>query len=131
MQQNTINSKVKAEFFFCADKLDFNIVNCLMGITATRIRTSESFRIKEFAKDYWCLSTEYEASEDISIQLNKIFVTISTKKNAIKNICEQYDSSCAFLVVVEYNDIFPTVHIGRDFVKFAAEIDAEIGITFN
>jgi len=131
LQQDIISSAVKVEFFFHAIKLDFSVINSRMGIVATETRTKESFAFKEFAEDYWILSTGYEVSEDINVQLSKIMEMISKKKQTIKNICKQYDAKCEFLFVIkDYFDVVPAVYFEKDFLEFVVEIQAEFGIDF-
>ena len=127
MQQYDIYSMVKVDFVFIADKLDFDTIDCLMGITATKKGIGDSFNANDFTKDYWCLSTGYEPSQGIIIQLDKIYNAISNKKSAINSICKQYNAICAFYIIVEdcYNYV-PPASYESDFLKFAAAINAEI-----
>lgn len=97
MQHDT-DSKVKAEFYFLSEKLDFSDIDYLMGTPATSKRRKESFVYEEYAKDYWMLFTDYEVSEDINVQLNKL-LNMLPDKNTINNICSQYNAECGFLIV--------------------------------
>jgi len=131
LQQDIINNKVKAEFYFFSDKLDFSIIDKLMGIKATKKRFKETFPIKDFAADYWILSTKLEMSDDINIQLEKIYNMLPNEK-VINKIREQFDAGCGFRVVIENNtpDILPAISFERYFVKYAALIDADISVGF-
>ena len=131
MPQDITDNKVKAEFYLHSDKLDFSDVDNLMGITATSKRSKNTFIFEEFAKDYWMLFTDYEVSENINVQLEKILNKLPDKK-IIRTICKKYNAECGFLIVVERgkNDILPGIYYEKEFIKFAAYIGAEIDMDF-
>ena len=131
MQQDTINSRVRVDFYFCSNKLDFDSIDYSMGIVATKKTPKEKFAIEEFAKDYWILSTGYEESEDINIQLSKIVEVLSYKTDVIKEVCHRYDAECGFCIVTElHEDIIPAIYFEREFLKFVTDVHAEINVDF-
>ena len=131
MQRDTISNRVYVKFYFFADKLDFSIIDKLMGIKATKKRFKENFPIKDFAADYWILLTEPEISDDIDIQIEKMYNMLPDEK-VINQIREQFDAECGFRVVIENStpDILPAISFERYFVKYAALIDADISVGF-
>lgn len=131
LEQDIINNMVMVDFYFYSESLKFSYIDGLMGIVATEKRKKESFSIKEFAKDYWILSTGYQNSDDINSQLNKIMSLISSKKVAINSICQQCNAMCGFCIVIKrHNDIIPAVYYEREFIKFLADINADINMDF-
>lgn len=131
MQPDITNNLIMAEFYISAKKLDFEQINSLMDICASYIRKSESFKFKEFAKDEWCISTNYIECEDINTPLNLLEKQISNKREIINMINQAYSAECGFVIVVKItSDILPAIYYEREFIKLASEINASINMDF-
>ena len=131
MKQTIIDHRVKAKFYLSSPKLDFEMVDRLMGINATRIMLKEDIRVPEYAEDLWILETDYEISNNINGQLEKLYRTLP-ERNVIKNVCRQFNAECKFSIVIKMGkyDNLPGIYYEREFIKFAGDIDAEIDVDF-
>lgn len=120
------------EFYICAKKLEFDEINSRLEIFNSSIREGSSFSIKEFAKDYWSINTGYEISADINIQIQKVYDRIVNKVTAINKIRENYNAETGFVITVknERNTSLPAIYYEHDFIKFAANIGADINMDF-
>ena len=133
MSQDAINSYVSAGFYIFSDKLDFDEVNSLMSVANSSIRTRDSFCIDEFAKDYWNIDIESEPSEDINCQLNKLLILLDNKRELINAIRKKFNAECGFVIVITLKDkdiSFPAIYYEKEFVTFAASIEASINMDF-
>lgn len=132
MQQDIINSLVRAEFVIYGDELDFNEINAMMNIFNSTTRKSSDFPIREYAQDEWYIRTEYESSEDINIQIDKICDLIENKLETINRIKKRFNAQCKMIIVVkqENSDLIPAIYFETDFIKMLASIDADLDVDF-
>lgn len=120
------------EFYICAPKLEFEKINSIFDITEYKIRDRNSFDVKEFAKDYWSIDTGYEQSEDINVQIKKIYDKIKAKSKEINKIKDLACGEVGFVITVkqENEGVLPAIYYESEFVKFAATIGADINMDF-
>ena len=133
MQQDIIiNNYVLAEFYICAQELDFEKINSLLNISKYKIKTKDSFLLKDFSKDYWSFDTGYEESEDINIQLNTIYDEIRHKYIEINKLKKLFDAETGFVITIkqEKEGLLPAVYFEKEFIQFAASIGADINMDF-
>ena len=132
LQQDITNNYVMAEFYICAPKLEFEKINSFLNIAEYKIRSKDSFPIKEFAKDYWSIDTGYEQSEDINIQIKKIYNKIKAKSEEINKLKNILCSEVGFVITVKQKEdgILPAIYFEREIIRFAATIGADINLDF-
>jgi hypothetical protein len=84
--------------------------------------------IKHIRKEtVWELSTEYEESLDVTVQLNKILKQLLGKEEKIVELSNKYKLECKFMIVIRMNDGFtPALIINKEIIEFTNKIDAEI-----
>jgi hypothetical protein len=120
-----------AEFYICAPELEFEKINSFLNIAEYKIRSKDSFPIKEFAKDYWSIDTGYEQSEDINIQIKKIYSKIRFKVDKINKLKDLFCAEVGFVVTVKQQaEFLPAIYFENEFIKFAAAIGADINMDF-
>ncbi|MBQ9858457.1 MAG: DUF4279 domain-containing protein, partial [Oscillospiraceae bacterium] len=130
MKQESSNNLVMVDFYMCSKKMDLEDVYNRMGITEAKLRSSDTFKHKEFAADSWEFKLDYECSNDIGIQLDKTMQIVKSKLDEIKSIRREYNAECGFCVVINYKDPadLPNIYCNLDLVALAADIDAQIAI---
>lgn len=102
-----------------------------MGVSTAKLRERNTFKIEEFAMDYWSVETGYEECEDINMVIQKLKSILVSKINEIKKIIQDYDGECGFCIVVKSkNGDLPAIYFDEDFVSFAATIRASINMDF-
>lgn len=112
--------------------MDLDDVSKIMGISDAELRTRDTFKIREFAKDYWLIKTDDEKSDDINAQLEKITDMIAHKTEEINSIRRKYDAECGFCIVISYSYpvYFPLIYYKRSFIELANTIGAAISMDF-
>lgn len=129
MRPDITNNMVKTEFYICADNLDFDYVLSHLNISISNIRKKEDFPIKEYAKDYWYVETEYQNSNDINEQLSTISMLVSPKKDIINEISKRFRAQCGFNIVIKREkEPLPAIYFESDFVNLASKINASINL---
>ena len=119
---------IKAEFYICADKLDFDEIASLVNGEG-KVMRSEEIKVLEFRKDYWSIETEYVDTEDVSIILDMISEKVSAEISELKYLINKNKAECGFNIVIKSEDsIYVPMHLEKNFVKLAAELNANIGI---
>lgn len=120
------------EFYICAPELEFEKINSALNIPEYKTRGKDSFSVKEFAKDYWSYDTGYEKSEDINIQIEKIYSKIEYKSAEINRLKELFSAETGFVITIkqEKEGILPAVYFENEFIRFAATIGADINMDF-
>lgn len=122
LPERSINdfSEVKASFFFTASRLDFDYITRLLKITPTEIQFAKNIKLKEYQKDSWAYSCDYEKSSDINIQVEKVLLPFVGKAKAIKEICEKFDAQVQISVYIESGAINPWIAlIGKNIIEMA------------
>ncbi|WP_314065389.1 DUF4279 domain-containing protein [uncultured Vagococcus sp.] len=120
--------KIRIDFCFQSDKLNFDFITHQLGINPTRTRRREECPIPEFGATYWRLSTEKEETLVLDNQFKKILQLLIGKEHIINEIAQKYDAQTAFNVVIEAPSMGgPEVVLYPDVVSFASSINAEIG----
>lgn len=120
------------DFYICADKLDFIEINSSLNIWDAKIRESNSFIHKEFAKDYWSIDTGYEILEDASEQIEKILNRLQHKVAEINNIKEMFNADCGFVITIksEEESIKCGIYYGCEFINFVSSVGGDISMDF-
>ena len=121
-----------AEFYICAPELEFEKINSFLNIAEYKIRSKDSFPVKEFAKDYWSFDTGYEKSEDINMQIKKIYSKIKSKSVEINKLKDLFGAETGFAITVKQEGelMLPAMYFENEFIKFAATIGANINFDF-
>ena len=70
----------------------------------------------EFAKDYWSFDTGYEQSNDINIQIEKIYRRIENKVKEINFIKKTFNAESGFLITVKQGDgmMLPAIYFENE-----------------
>lgn len=117
------------DFFICSDNLNFKQITSLLRIQPSETRSKETFKFKEFAKDYWSYLIEYEESDDICNQINQLIeVLLPRKKELIFLLDNEPGIEMGFNVVINvFDDVFPQLLLTSDVVNFFGELKCQIG----
>ena len=123
-------SKIKVEFNIYSDYIDIDNVTKMMGVnpTLTYLKGDPIGNRPIVRKNaLWAIETDYEEANGIDEVLPKVFGLIVDKADIINKVKEQYaaEISIVFVVYIE-NGENPGMSLDKDFVKFAAEIDARL-----
>lgn len=75
----------------------------------------------------WSISTGYEESVDINIQLNKLISVLKNKKNELLELKRSHDLFYKFFIVIkiEQNQT-PAIYLDIDTISFVNDIGAEL-----
>ncbi len=77
----------------------------------------------------WIVSTQYEPSLDINVQLDKVIKKIENKTSSLQVLREKYNLQYIFAIVVNVEDNQkPAMHFNQRFIKLANSIHAEFYI---
>lgn len=125
-------TSVLVYFSIYSDEFDLNEVTHLMELTPTRVREKgiipEGRKIPS-VETSWTLSTEYEHSYDINVQLNKIINLLKGKEKALKTIKDKFDVNFNFEIVIKIeNKETPGIFFEKDTLNFINNIGATIDI---
>lgn len=120
------------EFYICAPEIEIEKINSFLNIAEYKLRSKDSFTIKEFAKDYWSIDTGYEQSEDINIQIKKIYSKIKAKSDEINKLKNILCAEVGFVITVKQKEdgTLPAIYFEREFISFAATIGADVNMDF-
>jgi len=130
---------VKAEFFltnYNNNDVDLGLITNSLAIAPTRIRKKEDWphgTIKaKLACDLWEFSMSYETGGDINVQSRHIVTIFSSKRDVIRELQERFNMSphICFVVHTTEDKGFPKMLFSREFIEFAAYINAEISIDY-
>lgn len=90
-----------------------------------RIRNRDMFR-KESS---WSLSTGYEPSLDINIQLAKLLTELENKQRDLVELKQKYNLEYKFFIVIKIEENqSPSIYLNKSTISFANEIEAEFDI---
>ncbi|OMC69255.1 hypothetical protein BK126_11040 [Paenibacillus sp. FSL H7-0326] len=75
----------------------------------------------------WSISTGYEESLDINMQLNKLISVLKNKKNELLELKRSHDLFYKFFIVIkiEQNQT-PAIYLDIDTISFVNDIGAEL-----
>ncbi len=121
-----------AEFYICAERLNFDEINSMLKIPNPKERKRESFIYEEFAKDYWSIGTGYKEAKDVNEQLDIILDLLRPKIEVINGIKDKFNAECGFVVVIKSGDGFmPAVYFEQNVIQTAAQLGANINVDFS
>ena len=109
-----------------ADHLS-NITNEL-GVLPTKTRTKAQYKIPEFACYSWCLSSGAIVCACIEDATQIIAKELYGKESTIRKLCADYDVKPQFVIIVHAETgNGPELTLTKEFIKFCADINAEVG----
>lgn len=127
-------TNVKVEFSIIGDNFCPTEITSRLSISpSSKFRKGDTY-IKngnECIKNYscWMISTGYEESLDISIQLDKIVAILDKKKDELVALRQWYAFEYMLVVVINIeNRESPGMYIKSDVIKFVNDINAEIDL---
>jgi hypothetical protein len=120
-------SQIEVSFLLTSNEDYIDNITEKLNIIPTKVRRKDSYKIKEFARASWELSTGLVDSRAVSIQFDTIKQLLSGKEELINVISQEYNLE-VFLIVTIHAVIGdgPEVVLPREIVKFASQINAEI-----
>lgn len=124
---------VKAEFIMLGDEYSTEMITKMLNIVPTEVYKkgdlSKSNRPRR--ETCWSISTEYETSFDINVQLSRIIDKVKPKRDVLISLKEKYSLSFMFMIVmnIESNDK-PAIYLDSDTIIFAGEIGAAINFDY-
>ncbi|MBT2663295.1 DUF4279 domain-containing protein [Bacillus sp. ISL-45] len=75
----------------------------------------------------WEYGTEYEETEDVNDQLQKIMEQLQNKSLYIHELKKAYSLDCKFFIVIKIEaGETPALYLSKEFIKFASIVEAEI-----
>ncbi len=92
------------------------------------IRRKQDYKYQEFANFMWELTTGKQESKSVDYQSADLLDKLSGKEKIIVQLLNSYKLKADLLVIIhaEIGD-GPEINLSTDIIKFAAEIQAEIG----
>lgn len=126
------NTNVKVEFLIFCDSLHPKVITDKLNIASTQSWVKgENINGKSYKRKdtCWIVSTEYEESLDINIQLSKLVAMIQNKKEALIDLGKVYDVKYVFEFVIKVrNNQTPAMYFEREFLDFVNDIHAVLDI---
>lgn len=120
-----------AEFSINGDNLDIADVTEKMGLKPTDIHLKGQLtknKKNTYKETSWSISTKYEESYDINIQLERLMALIENKVNYILEIKQKYKVNILFMIVVNIkNNETAAMYLKKPIIHFMSAIDAEVG----
>lgn len=123
------NTNVMVEFRISGDDYDPAVISNILAI-----QPSESWKkgdkirntIKEREYTGWVMSTGYEESLDINIQLSKMINLLRTKEDCLLNIKDKYSLKYRFDIVINIEkQQVPAIYLDTDAISFSNKIGIE------
>ncbi|MFJ8260336.1 DUF4279 domain-containing protein [Rummeliibacillus sp. NPDC094406] len=129
-------TQVMVYFSLFADEFPLETVTKRLGVDPTEsynkgdlIRKISATKNLVRQDTAWKLSTGYQESLDVEIQLEQIVKQIRDKETAINELKIEFDLECRFTIVIIMNDGYtPALCIGLPIIKFANSIKADFDI---
>lgn len=121
---------VSAYFTLIGDDFDVNYVTNVLDITPSETRYKDEIlgNGRKFGHTEWGISTGHEVSLDINNQFNTIFALVYDKIDLLSQLCVECNAEWHILFVITIeNGYAPAMYFKKDFIHFAAAIDAQIG----
>ena len=118
--------QIKVEFYITGD-FDPQEATKKIGLEPTETRRKEEFRLKEFATNEWGITIDYEYSYDPNEGLSKLYHLLKDKEKKIIEYCQQNKLIIGITIVVRSDQgNHPYMGINREFIQFAARLNAEV-----
>lgn len=120
-------SQIEVSFLLTSNEDYIDNITEKLSIIPSKVRKKESYKVKEFARASWELSTGLVNSRAISTQFDTIKQILCGKEEIINIISQEYNLEVFFIVTIHavIGD-GPEVVLPREIVKFASQINAEI-----
>lgn len=127
-----IMPKIGVKFFITGeDHKDFDLdeVTAKLGIEPTRTQKQEVLRNGTVKPTYWLFALPKVEALAIDDRMNEMRLLLSGKESAINELCEIRGLSADFEVnITAASDELPEIYITSDFLAFAGESNADLGI---
>ncbi len=127
-----IMPKIGVKFFITGeDHKDFDLdeVTAKLGIEPTRTQKQEVLRNGTVKATYWLFALPKVEALSIDDRMNEMRLILSGKKDIIKQLCESRGLCATFEVnITAASDELPEIYITSDFLAFAGELNADLGI---
>ena len=121
------DTKIMVDFWIGGDYPNIQSITLLLGVNPTEIRYKESYKIKEFAKDSWSISTGYEKELAVSVPFEKTVDIFKDKVEKINKIKEKYSLESVIIIVVKANiNYMPEYVLTSKCIDFASRTNSEI-----
>lgn len=125
-------TNIKVDFRVLGDEFEpKNITNKLLILPSFQWKKGERYTVrkKQFIKKYscWGITTGYEESYDISIQILKIIDILSDKKRDLIELKKKYklDYRIDAIINIE-NGETPGVYLDQNIIRFSNDIGADL-----
>ncbi|WP_314065402.1 DUF4279 domain-containing protein [uncultured Vagococcus sp.] len=126
--RRTKMSKIRISFGFMSEKLNFDEINNILGLKATRAKRKEDYPLPEYGTTEWVYSTSKDETLSLDDQFRKFLVIWEGKEDLINTISKKFEAQTFFSIVIEAPSMGgPEVVLYPDVVSFASSINAEIG----
>jgi len=128
-----MSTEVKVVFFLSSEDLDPGMVTRVTKISPTSEwrkddPTKRNNLVRESGR--WEISTGYQESLDVGVQLNLIYETIWGSKQHLKELIEKHKLYAKFDVVIKIGAHTPAFFIGKEFLDlvhyFGAVIEVDL-----
>lgn len=99
-----------------------------LAIEPSRIKKKEEFRVAEYASFMWEFTTGKQHSKSVDFQSEELLKLFRGKEEVIVKLVNSYNLKPDLVVIIhaEIGD-GPEINLSKEIIKFAAEIEAEIG----
>lgn len=113
------------------DYKDFDLdeVTAKLEIEPVRTQKQEILKNGTVKPTYWLFALPKVEALSIDDRMNEMRLMLIEKKNVIKELCESRGLCATFEVTITADsDELPEIYITSDFLAFAGELNADIGI---
>jgi len=122
-----IPTQIMVKFCLSNVNVDINTLFSQIGISSAKIQYKECIKVKEYAKDSWCLSTGYQDEMAISIPFEQLISNIGDKIDVINNLIIKYNLECIFIIIVRAEmGNGPEMILSQKCINFASKFNAEV-----
>lgn len=118
-------------FFTGEDNKDFDLdeVTARLQIEPTRTQKMESLKNGTVKPTYWLFALPKVVALSIDDRLNEMRLMLIGKENVIRELCKSRELRANFEVTITTaSDELPEIYITSNFLTFAGELNADIGI---
>lgn len=136
-------TQVMVEFCLYGDEFPIDYVTKKMGIEPNKTYKKgdlierpfnpkvNSTKTRYRIETVWSLSTGYQKSLDVKVQMDQIFGQIKSKLTKINQLKAECKLECLFsIVIIMENGHTPGLHLDKQQIEFANNINAEFDIDF-
>ncbi len=129
-----MTNDLKVQAYFTLYKEDFidleEITKVLDTMPTQQYLIGDRVNYKVVRKNSaWQYGTDYEESDDIRDQLNKVYFALKDKVAELQRLKMMYQLKFRFMIVIYANGHTPpAIFFHRDFLHFVDQIEAEIEV---